>query len=71
MLRALLKTMRPVQWTKNGVIFVPLIFDVKLFKSEPLIRTIIGFILLCLITGTVYLINDLVDIEKDRQHPTK
>jgi 4-hydroxybenzoate polyprenyltransferase len=70
-LRALLKTMRPAQWTKNGFIFVPLVFDVKLFKSEPLIRTAIGFILLCLITGTVYLINDLVDIEKDRQHPIK
>jgi 4-hydroxybenzoate polyprenyltransferase len=70
-LRALLKTMRPAQWTKNGVIFVPLIFDVKLFKTEPLTRTVIGFLLLCLITGTVYLINDLVDIEKDRQHPTK
>jgi 4-hydroxybenzoate polyprenyltransferase len=71
MLRALLKTMRPTQWTKNGVIFVPLVFDVKLFRSEPLIRTVIGFVLLCLITGTVYLINDLADIEKDRQHPTK
>lgn len=71
MLRALIKTMRPAQWTKNGVIFVPLIFDEKLFQIEPLLRTVAGFITLCLISGTVYLINDLVDIEKDRQHPTK
>ena len=71
MLRALIKTMRPAQWTKNGVIFAPLVFDVKLFKIEPLTRTLAGFLLLCLISGTVYLINDLVDIEKDRQHPTK
>jgi len=67
----LLKTLRPKQWTKNGFIFAALIFDLKLFELEPLIRTSLGFILLCLISGTVYLINDLVDIEKDRQHPLK
>jgi 4-hydroxybenzoate polyprenyltransferase len=63
--------MRPAQWTKNGFIFVPLVFDEKLFQIEPLTRTLIGFVMLCLISGAVYLINDLVDIEKDRQHPTK
>jgi 4-hydroxybenzoate polyprenyltransferase len=67
----LLKTLRPKQWTKNGFIFAALIFDLKLFEYEPLIRTALGFILLCLISGVVYLINDLVDIEKDRQHPYK
>jgi 4-hydroxybenzoate polyprenyltransferase len=63
--------MRPRQWTKNGFIFAPLIFDVKLFQLEPFLRTTIGFIFLCLISGTVYLINDLVDVEKDRRHPIK
>jgi len=63
--------MRPAQWTKNGFIFVPLVFDEKLFQIEPLSRTIVGFVMLCLISGAVYLINDLVDVEKDRQHPTK
>lgn len=71
MITGTLKTLRPKQWTKNGFIFVALIFDVKLFQPEPLIKTIFGFILLCFVSGTVYLINDLVDIEKDRQHPTK
>ena len=71
MLIALIKTMRPKQWTKNGFVFVPLVFDVKVFQLEPLVRTMAGFVLLCLISGTVYLINDLVDIERDRQHPTK
>ena len=71
MLIALIKTLRPAQWTKNAVIFVPLIFDEKLFQPKPLSRTLIGFVMLCLISGAVYLINDLVDIEKDRQHPTK
>jgi 4-hydroxybenzoate polyprenyltransferase len=65
------KTLRPKQWTKNGFIFVPLIFDVKLFRISPLLQTLAGFVILCLLSGTVYLINDLVDIEKDRQHPTK
>lgn len=67
----ILKTLRPKQWTKNGFIFAALIFDEKLFQLEPLLKTTIGFALLCLIAGTVYLINDLVDIDKDRQHPTK
>lgn len=65
------KTLRPKQWTKNGFIFAALIFDVKLFQTRPLVNTVLGFILLCAISGTIYLINDLVDIEKDRQHPTK
>jgi len=68
---ALLKSLRPKQWTKNGFVFVPLLFDVKIFQPLPLARTVAGFVLLCLISGTVYLINDLVDVEKDRQHPTK
>ncbi len=67
----LIKTLRPKQWTKNGFVFVPLLFDVKLFQIVPLSRTVAGFVILCLISGTVYLINDLTDIEKDRQHPTK
>lgn len=70
-MRGILKTLRPKQWTKNGFIFAALIFDVKLFQVEPVVRTILGFMLLCLISGTVYVINDLVDIERDRQHPTK
>ncbi len=65
------KSLRPKQWTKNGFVFAALIFDEKLFQAEPLIKTLLGFVLLCLISGTVYLINDLVDIEKDRLHPLK
>lgn len=71
MLTGIFKSLRPKQWTKNGFIFAALLFDVKLFQPEPFIKTVLGFGLLCLISGTVYLINDLVDIEKDRQHPTK
>ena len=71
MLVGLIKTMRPKQWIKNIVIFAPLIFDVKLFQLRYLAQTVTGFVLLCLMSGTVYVINDLADIEKDRQHPKK
>jgi 4-hydroxybenzoate polyprenyltransferase len=70
-LRGLFRTMRPKQWTKNAAIFVALIFDAKVFQSGPLLRTLAGFLLLCMVTGAVYIINDLADIENDRQHPTK
>lgn len=70
-LTGLFKTLRPHQWTKNAFIFAALIFDLKLFQVEPLVKTGLGFILFCLISGAIYLINDLVDIDKDRQHPTK
>ena len=71
MIVGILKTMRPRQWVKNIVVFAPLVFDVKLFELRYVAATIAGFVLLCLMSGTVYLINDLVDIEKDRQHPKK
>lgn len=70
-LKALLEAMRPKQWLKNIFVFAPLIFDLKLFRPVYFAQTVAGFVLLCLISGTVYLINDLVDLEKDRQHPRK
>jgi 4-hydroxybenzoate polyprenyltransferase len=70
-LRALIEAMRPKQWAKNIFIFAPLVFDQKLFHPTYLARTVAGFVLLCLISGAVYLMNDLVDVEKDRQHPRK
>lgn len=69
--RALIKTMRPKQWIKNVVVFAPLVFDEKLFQPALLARTSLAFALFCLISSTVYIINDLADIEKDRQHPKK
>lgn len=71
MLKVLLETMRPKQWAKNMFIFAGLIFGEKLFHPELLIRNVLAFVLFCLISSSVYLINDLMDIEKDRQHPTK
>ncbi len=67
----LLRTLRPRQWVKNGLIFMALVFDQKLTVWPLLLRTTFAFILFCMISSTVYIINDLVDIEKDRQHPKK
>ena len=71
MLKALIKTMRPRQWTKNGFIFFGLIFDKQLFMLEPFLRTMAGFFLFCLISSAVYLFNDIADVEADRNHPEK
>lgn len=70
-LALLFKTMRPKQWTKNVFVWAALVFDVKLFQIEPFLRTLLAFILFCLISSAVYIINDLIDIPKDRLHPEK
>jgi 4-hydroxybenzoate polyprenyltransferase len=71
MFRALLKTMRPRQWTKNIFVFAPLVFDKQLLILNAFLRTAAGFVLFCLISSAVYIFNDLADIEADRQHPQK
>jgi len=70
-IRLLWRTMRPKQWHKNIFIWAALIFDVKLFQAQPFLRTLLAFGLFCLISSAVYIVNDLVDVEKDRQHPSK
>lgn len=68
----LLRTMRPKQWTKNVLfVFPAIIFDRQITDAEALLRVGVAALLLILMSGTVYIINDLVDIEKDRQHPRK
>jgi 4-hydroxybenzoate polyprenyltransferase len=71
MLRLLVKTMRPRQWTKNIFVFAALVFDGKLFHLPDFLRTLAGFGLFCLISSAVYIFNDLLDVEADRQHPVK
>ncbi len=71
MLTALFKTMRPRQWTKNIFIFAALVFDKQLFQLDSFLRTLAGFALFCLISSSVYIFNDIADVEADRQHPEK
>ncbi|MCU0509510.1 MAG: decaprenyl-phosphate phosphoribosyltransferase [Anaerolineae bacterium] len=70
-LALLVKTMRPKQWTKNVFVWAALIFDRKLFELAPFVRTLAAFLLFCLISSAVYIINDLIDMPKDRLHPEK
>lgn len=75
--------MRPRQWTKNAFVFAALVFDRQLPNPEalfigqewsqliPFFRTLAAFMLFCLLSGSVYIINDIVDVQADRQHPTK
>jgi len=71
MWNALLSAMRPKQWIKNFIVFTALVFDQQLFVLHPLAKTSAAFILLCLAASAVYLVNDLADLEQDRQHPVK
>jgi len=70
-LKYLLLTMRPRQWTKNGVVFVAVVFAHKLSVAGDVLRAAVAVAIFCLVSGVVYLINDLVDLDKDRQHPLK
>ncbi len=67
----LLKTMRPDQWTKNLVLFAGLIFAGGLGRPQLVGLAISGFLIFCLLSGATYLINDLVDVRRDREHPVK
>ncbi len=70
-MRELLRAMRPRQWTKNLLLFAGLVFDQQLFDAGAAARVSLGFLLACALTSAVYLLNDLADLESDRQHPTK
>jgi len=71
MLLALFKTMRPRQWTKNVFVLAPLVFDRQLFAPKPLFLTLSACALFCLLSSSVYIFNDLLDVESDRHHPEK
>jgi 4-hydroxybenzoate polyprenyltransferase/phosphoserine phosphatase len=62
---------RPHQWSKNILIFVPLIVGHALFDRQKLIATTFGFLILCVLASASYMLNDLADLEADRLHPTK
>ena len=70
-MKPLLKTMRSRQWIKNGLLFIPLVFDKQLTNWPALVRIVLGFVLFCLLSSLVYIINDLLDVEADQNHPQK
>jgi 4-hydroxybenzoate polyprenyltransferase len=67
----IIKTMRPRQWPKNVFVLAALVFDRQLDSPRPLLVTLAAVLLFSFTSSLVYIINDLEDIEADRQHPKK
>jgi 4-hydroxybenzoate polyprenyltransferase len=72
-LASLLISLRPEQWTKNLVVFAGLLFGRELFDptGRPLVLALVAFAIFCVLSGVVYLVNDVADREADRRHPVK
>lgn len=66
-----IKLIRVKHWLKNGLVFLPLFFSLSLFKWGLALNCLIAFITFSLSASIVYVINDINDVEKDRQHPVK
>ena len=71
MIFALVEALRPKQWTKNLLVFVGAVFSQHVGEPMVLSRAAAGFAAFSLLSGSVYLLNDLMDVEADRQHPRK
>jgi len=63
--------MRPKQWVKNLFVLAPVVFAKNLFQEQVLLRALLAFGIFSVLAGAIYTINDLVDVEEDRSHPTK
>jgi len=66
-----LVTLRPQQWVKNLLLFAGLIFSQNFSNLDLLLKSLAAFGLFCLLSSSVYVVNDIIDIEKDRKHPLK
>ena len=71
MIGGLLKALRPKQWTKNLLLFAGVLFSRQVSDPSLLARAGAGFLAFSLLSGSVYLLNDLMDVEADRLHPKK
>ena len=67
----LLRLMRPHQWVKNSFVLTGLLFGHAWHDPALVTKVIIAFVAFCLTSSTIYIINDIVDIEQDKHHPTK
>lgn len=65
------KLIRVHQWVKNLFVFVPLLFSLHLFDKDYFLTTLFAFVIFCLASSLIYVINDIIDIEADKSHPTK
>jgi 4-hydroxybenzoate polyprenyltransferase len=67
----LIRSLRPEQWTKNLVLFAGLLFGLRLFDRSAILRSLAAAGIFCLLSGVVYLVNDVMDREADKIHPLK
>ena len=65
------KLLRPTQWYKNLLVFLPIVFSGNLADMHLLLLTFVGFLGLCAVSSANYVVNDLIDIKSDRRHPEK
>lgn len=71
LVRSLVRSLRPSQWTKNLIIFGGLLFGQRLFDLPSVLYASAAFVVFCGLSGVVYLLNDVADREADRKHPLK
>lgn len=68
---AILLALRPRQWTKNAIVFAALVFAHRVFQPVAFFQATAAFLFFCAVSGAVYLVNDILDVEQDRLHPRK
>ena len=71
MLKSIIQLMRPEQWMKNLFVFLPVFFDGKLLADGYWQHTLVAFFSFCFVASAIYCLNDIQDVERDRQHPRK
>lgn len=71
MYKDLVNSLRPQQWVKNLLVFAALVFAKKLGSLQAVEQALLGFLCFCFLSSAAYLINDVIDVDSDRQHPLK
>lgn len=71
MIKNYFQLLRVPQWIKNLFVFVPLLFSLHLFEENYFISTLQAFVIFCLASSFIYIINDIIDIKADAVHPQK
>ena len=67
----IIRLLRPKQWAKNALLFAGLVFSQSYLQTESVKLSVLGFLIFCMISSTVYIFNDIVDVDSDRLHPNK
>lgn len=67
----IIKSLRLKQWTKNLFVFAGILFSQNILNLPMLVKTCMAFLVFCILSGSVYLFNDLLDIDTDKSHPVK